>query len=122
MTRWLGITLVALAAAAGGGRGLAGGVPGAAAATPAAATTAASVRIEIQQFAFAQAAVTVPVGTTVTWVNQDEDAHTVTADDGRFASAGLDRGERFSYRFTAPGTYVYHCALHPHMTARIVVR
>jgi plastocyanin len=65
---------------------------------------------------------TVPVGATVTWVNQDDDAHTVTADDGRFTSAGLDHGEQFSYRFAAPGTYAYHCALHPHMTARIVVQ
>ena len=79
-------------------------------------------QIAIQSFKFTPATVTIPVGTTVTWVNRDDDAHTVTADDGRLSSAGLDHGEQFSYRFTAPGTYAYHCALHPHMTARIIVK
>jgi plastocyanin len=87
-----------------------------------AAASAAVSQITIQSFKFAPATVTVPVGTTVTWVNHDDDAHTVTADDGRLASPGLDHGEQFSYRFTAPGTYTYHCALHPHMTARIIVK
>ncbi len=88
--------------------------------TPAARTATASAavsQITIQTFKFTPATVTVSVGTTVTWVNHDGDAHTVTADDGRLASAGLDHGKQFSYRFTAPGTYAYHCALHPHMTA-----
>jgi plastocyanin len=93
--------------------------------TPAARTAAASAavsQITIQSFKFTPDTVTVPVGTTVTWVNHDDDAHTVTADDGRLASGGLDHGEQFSHRFTAPGTYSYHCALHPHMTARIIVK
>ena len=93
--------------------------------TPAARTAAASAavsQIAIQKFKFTPETVTVAVGTTVTWVNHDDNAHTVTADDGRLASAGLDHGEQFSYRFTAPGTYAYHCALHPHMTARIIVK
>ena len=92
---------------------------------PAARTAAASAavpQIAIQSFKFTPATVTVPIGTTVTWVNRDDDAHTVTADDGRLASAGLDHGEQFSYRFTAPGNYAYHCALHPRMTARIIVK
>lgn len=78
--------------------------------------------IGIENFKFGENIVTVPVGTTVTWVNHDEEPHTVTSAARVFASPGLDAGESFSYRFTAPGTYVYFCALHPHMTARIVVR
>ncbi len=84
--------------------------------------SAAGPLIAIEGFKYQPATLTVSVGTTVTWVDQDDDAHTVTADDGRFTSAGLDRGEQFSYRFTAPGTYAYHCALHPQMTARIIVK
>ncbi|HZS33716.1 MAG TPA: plastocyanin/azurin family copper-binding protein [Methylomirabilota bacterium] len=78
--------------------------------------------IGIEEFRFAAAAVTVPVGTTVTWVNHDEEPHTVTSTTQAFASPGLDTGESFSYRFTRPGTYTYFCALHPHMTARVIVR
>ncbi len=78
--------------------------------------------IGIEEFRFAAAAVTVPVGTTVTWVNHDEEPHTVTSTTQAFASPGLDTGESFSYRFTRPGTYTYFCSLHPHMTARVIVR
>jgi plastocyanin len=91
-------------------------------ATQAAPASAVVSQVAIQNFKFTPATVTVPVGTTVTWVNHDDDAHTVTADDGGLVSPGLDHGEHFSYRFTAPGTYAYHCALHPHMTARILVK
>jgi len=123
MMKWLGATLVFLTAAFGGAIGFAGGSQAAPAVTPAAATGSATAsRLEIKQFRFSRPALTVPVGATVTWVNQDDDAHTVTSDDGRFTSPGLDRGEQFAHQFTAPGTYAYHCALHPKMTAKIVVK
>ena len=121
--RWFGTMLVALIIGSGGGIGPAGAYQASPAATPVAAAPAgASSQIEIKEFRFSEPALTIPVGATVAWVNQDDDAHTVTADDGQFSSAGLDPGEQFSYQFTGPGTYAYHCALHPHMTARIVVR
>ncbi len=78
--------------------------------------------IGIEHFAFGEKTLTVPAGTTVTWVNHDDEPHTVTSAEKLFTSPGLDAGESFSYRFTTPGTYVYFCALHPHMTARVVVR
>jgi plastocyanin len=123
MTTWFGTILVPVIL----GSGLAIGLPDASPSAPAATRVAAvqstaGPRLDIKAFRFSEPSLTVPVGTTVTWVNQDQDAHTVTADDGRFTSAGLDHGEQFSYQFTAAGTYAYHCALHPHMTARIVVK
>ena len=122
-THSLGAILVALAVGSGPGLGLTGAGQAPAVTTAAtAASPVASPQIIIKQFQFSAPTLTIPVGTTVAWINQDDDAHTVTADDGRFASAGLDQGEQFSYRFTAPGTYTYHCALHPHMTARIIVQ
>jgi plastocyanin len=123
MKRWFGVTLVTLTLGFGWAIALSGAYQSAPAATPAAATaSAAGSRLEIKQFRFSQPALTVPVGATVTWVNQDDDAHTVTADDGGFTSAGLDHGEVFAHQFTASGTYAYHCALHPKMTAKIVVQ
>jgi plastocyanin len=120
MRKWSTMMFIALAAASGGTIGRTADTPIGPAFAIAAAAEAP--RISIAQFQFGPKTVTVPVGTTVTWVNRDDDAHTVTADDGSFTSAGLDRGEQFSHQFTAPGTYAYHCALHPHMTARVIVK
>jgi plastocyanin len=83
---------------------------------------AATPRVQISQFKFVPAQLTVPVGATVTWANDDEETHTVTATDRAYTSSGLEHAETFAHRFTAPGTYTYFCALHPHMTATVVVR
>jgi plastocyanin len=77
--------------------------------------------IDIVDFAFAPAELTVPVGTTVTWTNQDSAPHTVTADDGAFDSGRMDQGATFSFTFDTAGTYAYHCDFHPNMTATITV-
>lgn len=92
-------------------------------ATTAAAATApvATDQVAIQGFAFGPAAITVKPGTTVTWTQQDEDQHTVTANDGSFASSPLITGKTFTHTFTAPGTYQYHCAIHPFMHGTVVV-
>jgi len=79
-------------------------------------------QVLIQQFKFAPAALTVPVGTTVTWTNKDGTIHTVTSATKVFASDGLDQGGTFSYTFTAPGTYAYSCKLHPQMTGTVTVQ
>ena len=85
---------------------------------------AAPVQIRIDNFTFEPAEVTIPVGTKVTWVNHDDVPHTATssAKPRQFDSGTLDTDEQFSYVFTAPGTYDYFCALHKHMTARIIVK
>ena len=77
----------------------------------------------IKNFAFAPAALTVKAGTTVTWTNQDADAHTVTSKDGGgpLASAALNTGQTYSYTFAKPGTYAYLCTIHPFMTATVTV-
>ena len=85
----------------------------------AAAPTATSV--EIRHFKYGPETITVPVGATVTWTNEDDEPHTVTA-TGVFASPGLDYDETFSHTFTKPGSYTYSCALHPRMTGTVVVR
>jgi plastocyanin len=84
--------------------------------------TPAATAVQIKDFAFAPQLLTVKPGTTVTWINSDEDPHTVTANDKSFHSAALDTRDKFSFTFTRPGEYGYFCSLHPHMTAKIVVR
>ena len=79
-------------------------------------------RVQIKEFKFVPAQITVKPGTTVTWTNVDQETHTVTATDSAYTSAGLDARETFTHRFTAAGTYTYYCKLHPHMTATVVVK
>ena len=79
-------------------------------------------RIVMEHQKYEPAKLTVPAGTTVTWINHDADPHTVTASSGEIRSPGLDTDESFSRRFTVPGTYVYFCTLHPLMTGTITVR
>jgi plastocyanin len=78
--------------------------------------------IAIANFSFEPATLTVKAGTTVTWVNHDDEPHTATATDKRFNSKTLDNGDRFSQEFNAPGVYNYYCALHPKMTGKIIVK
>ncbi len=63
----------------------------------------------------------VEAGAWVTWSNNGQDAHTVTAADESFDSGNLDPSEGFSWFFEQPGTYVYVCAYHPWMTGKIIV-
>ncbi len=80
-----------------------------------------TARVEIQAHGFSAPTLTVKAGTTVTWTNLDDDAHTVTSDANTFRSPGLDTGETFSYTFTRAGTFEYFCSLHPLMTGKVVV-
>ncbi len=89
-----------------------------AATTPARAATHA---VEIVDFAFAPATLTIIVGDTVTWTNRDAVAHTATSIAAGFGSGNLEQGESHSVTFTVPGTYDYLCTPHPSMTGRIVV-
>ena len=75
-----------------------------------------------RQFMFAPVSIDVPVGSTVTWTNKDDEPHTVVSDTGLFRSAALDTNESFSFRFDKPGTYRYACSIHPRMIGTIVVR
>jgi plastocyanin len=86
------------------------------------APTPAPYVIQISNNAFSPDSLTVPVGSTVTWKNEDPYAHTVTMQGKNgFDSGSLDSGKTFSHTFTAPGSYSYFCAVHPSMTATITV-
>ena len=83
----------------------------------------APITITIDNFTFNPATMVIPVGTTVTWINQDDVPHTAVADDHKtFRSKPLDTDDRYSFTFATPGVYPYFCSIHPHMTAKIIVK
>ena len=90
--------------------------PQIAAAEPAAVT--------ISNFAFGPALLTVAPGAKVTWLNRDEEPHTVVSADGglTFKSPALDTDDKFTFTFDKPGTYKYFCSIHSHMVGTIVVK
>ena len=86
----------------------------------AASAAAPPVTIAIANFTFDPPALTVPAGTEVTWVNQDDNPHLVRPPT-RSGSPPLDTDDRFTLRLTEPGTISYFCGLHPHMTGTVTV-
>ena len=77
--------------------------------------------VHIKDFKYHPPALTIHVGNRVTFVNDDDEAHTVTATDKSFDSEGLDTAGMWQHVFNNPGTYHYFCELHPYMKATIVV-
>jgi plastocyanin len=90
-------------------------------AQPAAGADAAP-EVIIDNYAFSPASPTVKVGTTVTWINHDDDAHTVDSTQGKFKSATLNKGDKFDFRFSEAGEYPFYCRFHPKMTGKIIVQ
>jgi plastocyanin len=77
--------------------------------------------IHIKNFMFNPMSAKIHAGDRVTFVNDDDEAHTATAGDKSFDSEGLDSGGTWQHVFTKPGTVSYFCELHPYMKATIVV-
>jgi plastocyanin len=85
-------------------------------------TSSKQNRIEIKDFAFNPQTLTVKSGETVTWINRDEEPHTVVSVEKQFKkSTALDTDQTFTIIAGAPGTYTYFCSVHPKMTGTIVV-
>jgi plastocyanin len=94
---------------------------GTAVSTAASAAPVAGDAVNIDNFAFAPATLTVRTGSTVTWTNRDEEPHTVVANDGSFHSPGIGSQATFSFTFAKAGTFDYVCSIHPFMHATVVV-
>ena len=78
--------------------------------------------VTIDNFTFGPKELTVPVGTTVKWVNHDDIPHNVVNKDKVFRSKALDTDDSFSYTFASAGTFDYFCGLHPHMVGKVIVK
>ena len=83
---------------------------------------AVSNSIEVKDFMFMPTTLTVNAGDKVTWVNKDDEPHTVVSDTGMFRSGAMDTDESFSFKFDKPGTYHFTCSIHPRMVGTIVVK
>jgi plastocyanin len=81
------------------------------------------IEVDIRDFHYIVAVISVPAGATITWTNYDAAPHTATERDGRSWDTGiLQRDDAEAVTFDAPGTYHYICTLHPHMHGEITVR
>jgi plastocyanin len=81
----------------------------------------AAVTADIAGFAF-PAGLSVPAGGAITWTNLDRAPHTVSFDDGSCASGSIAAGASRTVRYDVPGTYPFHCAIHPAMTGSLEVK
>jgi plastocyanin len=87
------------------------------------------VRVEIvepdpnddQSWGYKPAEITIETGTTVTWVNNGAQDHTVTDEDGAFDSGTMSPGDTFKFTFKKPGVFHYNCTPHPWMEGTVKV-
>jgi plastocyanin len=92
---------------------------------PSTATTPVSIPVGARTLgtsAFSPSPLTIPVGTTVRWTNNDTIAHDATSNTGAFASGTLNAGARFDFTFQTSGTFPYHCTIHPGMMGTVIVQ
>jgi plastocyanin len=81
-----------------------------------------SATIHIKNNAYLPAKITVAMGTTVTWINDDEDmTHNVVSTGKVFESKVFGTGGHYSFTFATPGTYEYLCSIHPEMRGKVIV-
>ncbi|MEX0816275.1 MAG: Calx-beta domain-containing protein [Gaiellales bacterium] len=87
-----------------------------------AAAGAATVDVDIRDFEYQPASVTIAVNDTVRWTNRGAFTHTATSDTpGQFDSGDLITNAQFPHTFMTPGTFAYHCFYHPTMTGTVTV-
>jgi plastocyanin len=84
-------------------------------------TSQAGGGVRIIEFSFNPSSMTVAAGNTVTWTNAGTTSHTTTADSGAWNSGPLRPGASFSQTFNTPGTFSYHCMIHPTMMGTVTV-
>ena len=83
---------------------------------------ATDAKVSIDNFSFSPKPLAIPVGTTVTWINQDDIPHSVVVMALKIKSEPLDSSETFAHKFDQAGTYDYICGLHPFMHGQVVVK
>jgi plastocyanin len=88
-------------------------------ATTFAIATPTKYTIHIKDFVFRPGTMHVHTGDSVTYINDDDNAHTVTADDQSFDSKDIDSKGQWTYIFNKPGKYTYHCSLHKYVHGEI---
>jgi plastocyanin len=118
----LSLTLITMLLAACAPAAVATSSPGNTAPSSASVGSTGIVSVNISNFAFDPGSISIRVGETVTWTNQDGATHNVAADDGSFKSGSLGQGDTFSYTFNTAGTFTYHCGFHASMLGTVIVQ
>lgn len=87
-------------------------------------TSPGNASVTILNYAFSPKTLDIASGTTVTWVNRDEEPHSVQNASGtlRLQSGVLQPKQGYSHTFTKPGTYNYRCGIHPYMQGAVIVK
>ena len=81
-----------------------------------------SAEVSIEGFAFGPDAITISVGDSISWTNDESSiVHTTTSDDGLWDSGNISMGDTFKHTFDDAGTFTYICTIHASMTATITV-
>jgi plastocyanin len=119
-TAYVGKVVVETTATGSSGSGSGGSTGGSTGGSPPPAPAPASGTVTIANHAYSPNALSVKAGGVVTWNNQDA-SHTVTSDSGAFDSGVFKNGQSWNFTFANPGTYPYHCDLHPDMKGTITV-
>ncbi|MDH3307600.1 MAG: cupredoxin family copper-binding protein [Acidimicrobiia bacterium] len=88
---------------------------------PTAGQAGTTTAVSIDSFAYMPQTITVAVGETVEWTNDQSVGHTVTADDGSIDSGTMANQATFAMTFETAGTFAYHCTIHPNMTGTVTV-
>jgi len=100
-------------ASSGASTAASGGTTSGAACAAAPAGATAVVTVTIKDFKFSPQPVQAKVGDVIVWSNQDSAPHSATLDDGTCDTRAISSGAQAGLVFSAPGTYTYHCAIHP---------
>ena len=86
------------------------------------ATPAPTLVVHVRDFQYVPKDPVVHVGDTIQFINDDETAHTVTADDKSYDSGYLAKGQTWSKTYLVAGAYPYFCAYHAFMRASVTVK
>jgi plastocyanin len=114
------VLVIAVFAAGCGGSGSSSTTAGVG--TTTAGSAGGGAEVVMKNLAFDPASVTIKVGETVKWTNQDSATHTVVADNGEFQSDNLAQGGTYTFTFSKAGTYPFHCSIHPSMKGTVIVQ
>ncbi len=115
-----GVLMVLAIGSMGGHMGMMGG-RSTASQTPSVASGPETL-VEIKDFAFSPADLTIRAGTKVTWVNRDAAPHNAVADGKTWSTEVLTKNSSGTVTFESPGVYTYHCSIHPYMKAVLTVQ
>lgn len=90
-------------------------------ATDPSATASRAASERIANFSFRPTPLRVGAGTRVVFSNQDSTAHTATQNGGGFDTGRIKPGKSAAVTFKRPGTYPFHCSIHPFMHGKVIV-